>query len=95
MNITKITTIREILASNQGSFFQVRFTKKDGSLRDLVGQFGYRPGHDRNNTLSDRAEYATVTENKIDPRTGERAFRTVSLETVKFLSINGKTLYSE
>lgn len=95
MNIKKINTLREIIASRPGQFFQVEFIKKDGSLRKLNGQFGYRAGHDGANTVQHKPELMTVTENRIDPKTGERAFRNVNLESVKYLAIGGLKIFSE
>lgn len=95
MNIKKIDTIREIIASRAGQFFTVEFVKKNGDLRRLNGQFGYREGHDGDNPAAHKAELMTVTENRIDPQTGERAFRNINLNTVKYLAIGGLKLYAE
>lgn len=95
MNIRKIDTIREMISKHSGQFFTVEFVKKDGTLRKLNCQFGYRKGHDGDNTVAHKAELMTVTENRIDPRTGERAFRNINLNTVTSLSIGGMRLYAE
>ena len=95
MNIKKINTIREIIASRPGQFFQVEFIKKDGTVRALNGQFGHRKGHDGQNTVQHKAEYMTVTENRIDPKTGERAFRNINLGTVTRLAIGGLRIYAD
>lgn len=95
MNIKKINTIREIIASRPGQFFQVEFIKKDGTVRSLNGQFGHRAGHDGKNPVQHKAEYMTVTENRIDPKTGERAFRNINLGTVTRLAIGGLRIYAD
>lgn len=94
MNIKKINALREVIASHAGQFFSVTFVKKDGTVRELTGQFGHRKGHDGKNTVQHKPELMTVTENRIDPRTGERAFRNINLESVTYLAIGGMKLYA-
>ena len=94
MNIRKIDTIRDIIARHAGQFFTVEFVKKDGTPRKLNGQFGHRAGHDGVNTTSHIPNLMTVTENRIDPRTGERAFRNINLETVTSLSVGGLKIFT-
>lgn len=95
MNFKKIDSLRNIIASHAGQFFSVTFIKKDGTERSLVGQFGYRKGHDGDNPVQHKPQYLTVTENRIDPRTGERAFRNINLDTIKSLAIGGMKIYTE
>lgn len=94
MNFAKIDTIRTAIEAHRGQMFTVEFTKKDGTLRRLNGQLGFREGHDGENTVSHMPEYLTVNENKIDPRTGKRAFRNVNLSSVSYLAVGGMKIYA-
>jgi len=86
----KINQIRKILKENNTKFFSVEFIKKDGTLRKLNGNIRYVPGHNGENTVKHKSEYVTVVLSSKDVK-GNNQWRNVNLETVRKLTIGGKS----
>ena len=83
---------KDIILQNKGKFFSVEFVKKDGTVRTLNGQVGYKKGHDGHNNVSHIDKYITVTENLGG---GKYQFRNVNTETITRLAIAGKVVYNK
>ena len=77
--------IKELLESSKGKFFTVTFTKKDGSTRVLNGRLGVTKHLKGGKKTVTQENYLTVFD------TQKKAYRTVNVETVKSIKINGET----
>lgn len=78
------TKLEHKLRANGGKYFSVEFTKKDGSIRKLTGRFGVskdlRGGV--NKVVKDDNSYITVYDKD------KKSYRTVNLDTVRFVKMN-------
>jgi hypothetical protein len=83
---TRLQTIRNLIASSQGRFFTATFVKKNGETRVMNARIGVK-SHSAGGTPSTAAheQYMTVFDAKIN------AYRTLNLETISKLKINGVT----
>lgn len=81
--------LKSIILANKGKFFSVEFVKADGSLRKLVGQVGYKEGHDGENTVAHMPKYITVVENLGG---GKYQHRNVNTTTIKRLAVGGSVI---
>lgn len=81
--------IKALLKSNKGKFFTVEFIKKNGDVRVMTCQQGYFKGHDGENTVAHIEKYLTVKE------VGTGAFKNVNVETIRKITMEGRTLTFE
>jgi hypothetical protein len=83
---TRLQTIRNLIASSQGRFFTATFVKKNGETRVMNARIGVK-SHSAGGTPSTAAheQYMTVFDAQI------KAYRTLNLETISKLKINGVT----
>lgn len=81
--------LKSIIQGHKGQFMSVTFIKKDGSERTLNGQFGYKAGHDGENTVAHIPKYITISENLGG---GRYQHRNVNTETIKRIAIGGKVI---
>lgn len=84
--------LKSIILANKGKFFSVEFVKADGSLRKIVGQVGYKEGHDGENTVAHMPKYITVVENAPGDQPGKPKFRNINTETIKRLAVGGSVI---
>ena len=92
---TSAEQLRDIIWQHKGQYFSVDFVKKDGSLRTIVGQVGYKQGYDGENTVGHIEKYVTVVEKGEGDIPGKPKFRNVDSTTIKRLAIGGVVLYSK
>ena len=81
--------LKSIILANKGKFFSVDFVKADGTLRKIVGQVGYKEGHDGENTVAHLPKYITVVENLGG---GKYQHRNVNTTTIKRLAVGGSVI---
>ncbi len=83
---TRLQTIRNLIQSSNGRFFTATFLKKNGEVRVMNARIGVK-AHSAGGTPSTAAheQYMTVFDAKI------KAYRTLNLETISKLTINGVT----
>ena len=81
--------LKSIILANKGKFFSVDFVKADGTLRKIVGQVGYKEGHDGENTVAHLPKYITVVENLGG---GKYQHRNVNTTTIKRLAVGGTVI---
>ena len=81
--------LKSIILANKGKFFSVEFVKADGTLRKIVGQVGYKEGHDGVNTVAHIPKYITVAENLGG---GKYQHRNVNTTTIKRLAVGGSVI---
>lgn len=84
--------LKTMILANKGKFFSVEFVKADGTLRKIVGQVGYKEGHDGVNTVAHIPKYITVVENAVGDQPGKPKFRNVNVETIKRLAVGGSVI---
>lgn len=76
--------LKELLTNTKGQFISVTFTKKDGTLRKLVGRFGvtkHLSGGERKNT-NDRHLIIYDVQKK--------GYRTINVDAVQTVKVGGK-----
>jgi len=78
--------IERAIRDNRHLYFGVEFTKKDGSTRVMSAKLGVRKGLKGgvNKVVKPNNSYMTVYDNNA------RGFRTVNLDTIKKLHIQGR-----
>ena len=78
--------VERVLASSNGKFFGVTFKKKDDTLRTMNARFGVKKHlkGGSNNVVKDDNAYVTAWD-----RT-KGAYRTINLDTIEKLSVNGE-----
>lgn len=81
--------LKTMILANKGKFFSVEFVKADGTLRKIVGQVGYKEGHDGVNTVAHIPKYITVVENLGG---GKYQHRNVNTTTIKRLAVGGSVI---
>lgn len=81
--------LKTMILANKGKFFSVEFVKADGTLRKIVGQVGYKEGHDGVNTVAHIPKYLTVVENLGG---GKYQHRNVNTTTIKRLAVGGSVI---
>lgn len=92
---TSAELLRDIIWAHKGQFFHVTFRKKDGSMREMLAQVGYKEGYDGENTVSDKEEYVTVVERGEGDKPGKPKFRNVNSQNITRLAIGGKVIYTK
>jgi hypothetical protein len=80
--------IKALIKANGAKFFGVTFIKKNGEERTLTGQVYLHPEHTGHNPVSHKKEYITVIAGHDN---GKPVYRNVNCDTIKRLSIGGKT----
>ena len=84
--------LKSIILANKGKFFSVTYRKADQSLRTLMGQIGFKEGHEGENTVAHIPKYVTVIENLGG---GKYQFRNLNTETITRLAIGGTVINVE
>lgn len=85
---------QSIMEASDGAFFNVVFIKKDGSRRSMTARYGVSKGV-LGDEASESAKKALVTWRENNPNllrlfdAHKRAFRTVNLDTIESLRVNG------
>lgn len=92
---TSAELLRDIIWAHKGQFFHVTFEKKDGTLREMLAQVGYKEGYDGENTVSHLPQYVTVVEKGPGDIPGKPKFRNVNTQSIKRLAIGGKVLWGQ
>lgn len=92
-NATPAELLRDIIWAHKGQFFHVTFEKKDGTLREMLAQVGYKEGYDGENCVSHLPKYVTVVEKGQGDIPGKPKFRNVDTTKIKRLAIGGCVIY--
>jgi hypothetical protein len=83
---TKLQTLRTLIKSSNGRFFTATFVKQDGSTRVMNARLGVQ-SHSNGGTPSTASydKYMTVFDVK------KNGYRTINLETISEVKVNGVT----
>jgi len=95
MKSVKIGKVKalELIKNSDGKVFGVKFTKKDGSLREMCARLKVKKNIKGVGMRFDPKElgYVTVFDmNADDNRGGRGSYRLININTLKHLSLGGK-----
>lgn len=85
--MNKVQFVEEVLKSTKAKFFTIKFTKKDGSEREMVAQVGVTKflkkdapicANGSTNTVAHIAKYMTVYDVQ------KKQYRNVNMETLSY-----------
>ena len=79
-----MTNLVQLIEDSDGKFVSVTFTKKDGSVRTLVGRLGVTKHWKGGESRLDPAKYITI----FDTQNG--GYRAINRETIKSVRFGGE-----
>ena len=79
-----MTNLVQLIEDSDGKFVSVTFTKKDGSVRTLVGRLGVTKHLKGGESRLDPAKYITI----FDTQNG--GYRAINRETIKSVRFGGE-----